>query len=188
MNTQDTQQQRFPQATKKEFAYSVQQVDAFLERARAAYDDPDAATDVTSALIRNTAFKVVRKGYAARFVDAAMDRLEEVFFERELRQREKELSVAAWQQQMRELAREVCARGLRPPKKKFRRRSVLAVGYKRSQVDAFVLHALTGLAGRGQLTVSQVREALFHTEVGGYDEAQVDAFMDAITELLLAQR
>lgn len=176
----------FPLAGKKEIGYAAEQVDEFLQQAREAYDNPELGT-ITAETIRSTSFRIVKRGYSARFVDAAMDRLEEVFYERE---RNRPLSLdeqAVKQTEIRDLATEVIARAGRPKHKKFRRRGFLAMGYKRSQVDAFVERAVAGLAGRGLITASQVREALFHAEWRGYDEAQVDAYLDAVTELILAE-
>ena len=78
----------FPLATGKQPGYRPNQVDEFLDRARATYEQPLAASaGVTSAEIRHTAFGLKRNGYSARHVDAAMDRLEEVFYDRERRAR-----------------------------------------------------------------------------------------------------
>ncbi|MBB4070769.1 DivIVA domain-containing protein [Canibacter oris] len=178
----------FPLAKRGELGYDRREVDEFLARARAAYDDPFGEAVMTAAEVRGVSFKISKRGYAARFVDAAIDRLEEVFYERERRHVQRAEQREQWLREVRGLAAEVLARAGRPKNKKFRRRGIFAMGYKRSQVDAFVERAIAGLSGRGLITASQVRESLFHAEWRGYDEAQVDAFLDAITELILAER
>ena len=66
----------FPLAERGQLGYRIEQVDGFLARARATYDGSGAAVDpVTSSEIRHVAFGLKRRGYSARFVDAAMDRL-----------------------------------------------------------------------------------------------------------------
>lgn len=179
----------FPLASKKQVGYSPEQVDAFLERARDTYDQGSrTANPVTSAEIRETAFAVKKQGYSARFVDAAMDRLEEVFFERERRQKISDLGEDAWWAEVGQLLREVRALIARPKGKRFRRRGIFASGYKCSQVDAFLDRVAALFAGDDALTTAEVRGVVFHSQWRGYDEDQVDELLDAVIELLLATR
>ncbi len=179
----------FPLAARGEIGYRVEVVDRFLARARASYDLADNPSErVTSAEIRSTAFPVARKGYSARFVDAAMDRLEEVFYERERRERIQEIGEEAWWAETGQLLREVRGRIERPRGKRFSRRGVFATGYRRSQVDAFLDRVLALFAGTEGLTTSDVRGVVFHSEWRGYSEDEVDALLDAVIELLLATR
>jgi DivIVA domain-containing protein len=90
---------------------------------------------MTAEEVRRTAFGLKRGGYASRYVDAAMDRLEEVFFERERRARVRAEGEEAWWEETRQLLSEVRGRMQRPRGKRFRRRGVFATGYRRSQVD-----------------------------------------------------
>lgn len=185
----------FPLATGRQPGYRIDQVDTFLERARASYEQQGgseesiaAAGSVTSAEIRATAFPLVRRGYAARFVDAAMDRLEEVFYERERRARIAEQGEEAWWAETQQLLSEVRGRLERPRGKRFRRRGIFATGYRISQVDAFLDRVTAMLAGQASLTTAQVRGAVFHPQWRGYDEDQVDALLDGVIELMLAVR
>lgn len=179
----------FPLATGKQLGYRIDQVDAFLERARMSYEQQSGSADpVTSAEIRVTAFPLARKGYAARFVDAAMDRLEEVFYERERRSRVAEQGEDAWWADTQQLLSEVRGRLERGRGKRFRRRGFFATGYRVSQVDAFLDRVTGMLAGRESLTTAQVRGAVFHSQWRGYDEDQVDALLDGVIELMLAVR
>lgn len=199
----------FPLATGKELGYRRDQVDEFLERARRSYepigpdsdadDSPEVApsaggrragrhSQVTSSEIRTIAFDVRRRGYSSRYVDAAMDRLEEVFFERERRARMAEIGEDAWWAETQQLLSEVRGRLARPEGKRFRRRNFFASGYRRSEVDAFLDQVTAMLHGEGSLTTAEVRSAVFHTQWRGYHEDQVDALLDAVIVLMLSVR
>lgn len=180
----------FPLATGSQRGYSPEQVDDFLARARAAYEGAPAASDaMTAADVRNTGFAVKRGGYAPRYVDAALDRLEEVFFERERRARLRAEGEEAWWEETRQMLSEVRGRIQRPRGKRFRRRGIFATGYRRSQVDAF-LDRISDMFERRELGLkpAEARDVVFHSEWRGYDEDQVDALLDAVVELILATR
>lgn len=182
-------QATFPFAERGQLGYRIEEVDEFLARARETYDSGAAALNpLTSREIRHTAFSLKRNGYAARFVDAAMDRLEEVLYERERRARIEELGEDAWWAETGQLLREVRGRLQRPNGKRFRRRGIFASGYRCSEVDAFLDRVLLLFAGRESLTTAEVRSAVFHSQWRGYHEDQVDALLDAVIELLLATR
>jgi DivIVA domain-containing protein len=132
---------------------------------------------------------VKRGGYTPRYVDAAMDRLEEVFFERERRALLRAQGDDAWWAETRQLLSEVRGRIQRTRGKRFRRRGIFATGYRRSQVDAF-LDRIAEMFERRELALkpAEVRDVVFHSEWRGYDEDQVDALLDAVVELILATR
>lgn len=172
----------------RERGYQTKQVDAFLDLARTSYEDKSRPS-LSAADVREQAFKLQRHGYVPRYVDAALDRLEEVFFERERRERLRELGDAVWWSETRGLLSEVRGRIGRPRGQRFRRRGILANGYRRSQVDAFLDRIGDMFANREiSVTPSEVREVVFHTQLGGYDEEQVDALLDALVDLILATR
>lgn len=180
----------FPFATGSEPGYRPDQVDEFLSRARSAYEGaPDPDSSLTSREVRGASFAVKRGGYAARYVDAALDRLEEVFFERERRAALRSGAEDAWWEETRTLLSEVRGRIGRPRGRKFRRRSLFATGYRRSQVDAF-LERVGEMFERREfdLKPADVRDVVFHSERRGYDEDQVDALLDAVVDLMLATR
>ena len=182
------QESPFPYTRGREKGYRPDQVDAFLDRARSAYEEGDAA-GLTSADVRSLAFKMQRKGYSPRHVDAALDRLEDVFFERERRTLVRELGEDEWWHETRGLLSEVRGRIGRPRGRRFRRRGLLALGYRRSQVDAFLDRVGAMFAAREiSMTPSDVREAVFHAQFGGYDEEQVDALLDALIDIILSTR
>ena len=179
----------FPLATGSQLGYQQDQVDRFLEDARSAYEGAPVAGGMTSETVRGTAFAVKRGGYAARYVDAAMDRLEEVFYERERRARVRAAGEEAWWEETRQLLSEVRGRIHRPRGKRFRRRGLFATGYRRSQVDAF-LDRVSEMFERRELALqpAEVRDVVFHSQWRGYDEEQVDALLDGVVELILATR
>ena len=179
----------FPVAERGRLGYQVDAVDAFLERARHTYDEAQSgSTPVTAAEIRQLAFPLKKRGYSARFVDAAMDLLEEVFYERERRTRMQQIGDDAWWAEVGQLLREVRGRLDRPRGKRFQLRGVFASGYRRSQVDAFLDRVSAMFAGTDQLTTVEVRGVVFHSQWRGYNEDQVDALLDSVIELLLATR
>lgn len=179
----------FPIAERGQLGYQIEEVDAFLERARNTYDGANQSPVlVTAAEIRQLAFPMKKHGYSARFVDAAMDRLEEVFYERERRVRMEQLGDDAWWAEVGQLLREVRGRLDRPRGKRFKVRGVFASGYRKSQVDAFLDRISALFAGKDQLTTADVRAVVFHSQWRGYSEDQVDALLDAVIELLLATR
>lgn len=179
----------FPLAERGQLGYQPEEVDAFLERARDTYDQgADVLSPVTALEIRGLAFPLKKRGCSARFVDAAMDRLEEVFYERERRARMAQIGEEAWWAEVGQLLREVRGRLDRPRGKRFRTRGIFASGYRKSQVDAFLDRVSALFAGDDQLTTAEVRGVVFHSQWRGYNEDQVDALLDAVVELLLATR
>lgn len=183
----------FPTTKKRQLGYDPEPVDAFLDRARATYEHKaeEAGAALTSSEIRTMSFKV-RKGegaYVTRYVDAALDRLEEVFFERERRAALRAQGEEAWWKETRTLLSEVRGRLTRPRGKRFKRRGLFASGYRRSEVDAFI-DRLADMFDRREMTVkpAEVRDVVFHAQWRGYSEDQVDALLDAVVELILATR
>ena len=181
----------FPLATKKELGYDPEIVDEFLALARASYEatSPAAEPTLTSEEVRNAAFPIKKRGYSARYVDAALDRLEEVFFERERRAELRSRGEEAWWDETRQLLSDVRGRIQRPRGKRFRRRGFFATGYRRSQVDAF-MDQLSAMFDRRELDIppAEIRDVVFHSEWRGYSEDQVDALLDAVIELVLSTR
>lgn len=180
----------FPLASGSQRGYHPEQVDDFLSRARSAYEGASGEQAVmTAEEVRRTAFAVKRGGYAPRYVDAALDRLEDVFYERRRRALLREQGEEAWWAETRQLLSEVRGRIQRPRGKRFRRRGFFATGYRRSQVDAF-LDRIAEMFERRELALqpADVRDVVFHSEWRGYDEDQVDALLDAVVELILATR
>ncbi|WP_253905829.1 DivIVA domain-containing protein, partial [Arthrobacter sp. H5] len=74
----------FARVERRELGYNTKQVDRFLTRARAYYNADDLTGEaITSRDVRSMAFEPAKGGYEPRAVDAALDRLEDVFAQQE---------------------------------------------------------------------------------------------------------
>lgn len=174
----------------KEVGYNVKQVDVFLERARAYFLNAESNSKaITSLDVRTASFDPARGGYSAQAVDAAMDRIEDEFV-----LREKELLIAAegekaWMMKIGKTASVLRARLHRPDGERFRRPTRKSVqSYNVKDVDVLCRELLVYIEDNGELSVDVVRRAVFAPEKGGngYDESQVDAFLDRVVELMAA--
>jgi DivIVA domain-containing protein len=175
----------FPDASGRQRGYEKRAVDAFLEQARAAFeaDEPGA---LRSAEVRTAAFPLVRHGYAIAAVDAALGRIEDAFAAREREQAMSQRGARAWVAESRETAQVVLERFTRAKGRRFDRVSVLRYGYRRDEVDLVSDKIARYLAAGEPVTVEQVRAVAFRMQRGGYREAQVDALLDAVIEVILA--
>ncbi|WP_370739536.1 DivIVA domain-containing protein [Arthrobacter glacialis] len=179
---------RFKLVGPKEIGYNVKQVDVFLERARAYFLSTDThGNAITSLDVRTASFDPARGGYSAQAVDAAMDRIEDEFV-----LREKELLIGAegekaWMMKIGKTASVLRARLHRPDGDRFRRPSKKsAQSYNINDVDVLCRELLVYIEDNGELSVDIVRRAVFAPEKGsdGYEESQVDAFLDRVVELM----
>jgi DivIVA domain-containing protein len=179
----------FPRARRPELGYNVEQVEDFLEEARRAYGAaPGELTVVTAESIRHTAFGMQKGGYSTKPVDAALERLEDAFFQRERERKLKEFGDEAWYAQARTTAREILGRLARPAGTRFDRVGRLTNGYHRGDVDEFADQVVAYFQDGLPITVDEVRTVAFRPQRGGYREAQVDFVLDAIVEVMLAVR
>lgn len=174
----------------KEIGYNVKQVDVFLEHARAYFLNADTGgKSITSHDVRTAAFDPAKGGYSAQAVDAAMDRIEDEFV-----LREKELLIAAdgekaWMMKIGKTASVLRARLHRPDGERFRRPAKRsAQSYNIADVDVLCRELLVYIEDNGELSVDVVRRAVFAPAKGddGYEESQVDAFLDRVVELMAA--
>lgn len=180
----------FPLARSGKPGYDVDEVDAFLDRARDAFSTPaDADAPLTSDEIRHTAFRIARKdGYSARHVDAALERLEDAFATRE-----RDLAIArqgseTYYAGVRATAQEILDRLARPKGAKFRRVSPLTRGYHPADVDAFAARISQYFESGRALPIDSVRTIAFRSRYRGYNETQVDLLLDTVAGLMLAVR
>ncbi|GAB3521904.1 DivIVA domain-containing protein [Arthrobacter monumenti] len=180
----------FERVDRSEYGYNVKQVDQFLAKARQYYtsNDPDSQT-ITSRDVRAMAFDPARGGYEAEAVDAALDRLEDVFAQRERDQLIGDEGEEAWLMQIGRISAVLRARLHREDGDRFRRpKKRKTRSYNIEDVDD-LCHDLLGYFEADQpLSVDVVRRAVFRSADGrdGYEEAQVDAFMDKVVELMAA--
>lgn len=177
----------FPRVHGRTKGYDAAAVDAFLARAREAFEaDEVAEAAVTASDVRDVSFPLVRGGYAIGPVDAALGRVEDAFAAQERQQTIARMGARAWVQQQREDAQVVLDRLGRPRRHRFDRVSVVHYGYRIEEVD-LVADRIAGYLTDGTgLTVEQVRSVAFRMQRGGYRETQVDAVLDAVVEIMLA--
>ncbi|WP_169582346.1 MULTISPECIES: DivIVA domain-containing protein [Microbacterium] len=175
----------FPETRGREKGYDKQAVDDFLSKARIAFEV--GSESLSAADVRRAAFPLVRHGYAIASVDAALGRIEDAFAARE---REAALSATggprAWVGRTRETAQVVLDRLSRPRGHRFDRVSALRYGYRVDEVDLVADKIARYLEKDDPISVEQVRSVAFRMQRGGYREAQVDALLDAVVEVMLA--
>jgi DivIVA domain-containing protein len=179
----------FPRARKSRAGYNVAEVEDFLEEARRAYSaDRSAPTVVTAESIRRTAFDMEKGGYSVVHVDAALERLEDAFAARERERAFAEVGDQAWYGQARSTAQQALDRLDRPWGHRFKRNNFLTLGYSPKDVDAFGEELTAYFQDGKPMSVDDVRTVAFRTKRGGYNEAQVDVFLDAVIGVMLAVR
>ncbi len=203
----------FPRVGKKALGYDVAEVEEFLATTRRGYDrvehphaNDDAGSVVESALadagpsvhdagvvlraeeIRHMAFAMHRGGYSPEHVDAALERLEDVFALRERDEVAQAGGESTWMAEAEKTAHVLVARLSRAPGHRFTRTSILATGYKRMDVDRFANKLVKFFDDGRELTVDEVRTAVFRPERGGYREAQVDRVLDSVVDVMLMVR
>ena len=178
----------FSRVPDSEFGYNAKQVDAFLSRARATFNgggNDDSV--VTSHLIRRTTFAPQKGGYQAREVDGALDRLEDVFAKRERDDLIAHQGEEVWLQQVGRLAAILRGRLHRAKGERFRRPSRSnASSYNVEDVDRLCDQLIDYFENDVPMAVDTVRRVEFRSAQGtdGYEESQVDAFLDRVVELM----
>jgi DivIVA domain-containing protein len=186
MSTAESTKALFPEATGREKGYEKAPVDEFMARARAAFDA--AQPELTSDDVRHAAFPLVRHGYSIAAVDAALGRIEDAFAARERESVVTTQGAKEWVGQTRETAQVILDRLSRPRGQRFDRARGLAYGYRIDEVDVVTDKIARYLETGQSVTIEQVRAVAFRMQRRGYREAQVDAVLDAVVEVMLAVR
>lgn len=177
----------FPQSPVGTPGYEPDEVRAFLDRAKRAYEGHEVG--LTSSEIRQVIFTLTSKGgFDTHSVDQALWRLEEAFAKRERAGHSQEVGEASYYKELRQRAQEILDRVARPAKEKFRRTSWISPGYHPGEVDAFCERLVAYFQGDQALSVATVRNQKFRTVVHGYDEIQVDRVLDEAVSVILAVR
>ncbi|WP_425256423.1 MULTISPECIES: DivIVA domain-containing protein [unclassified Pseudarthrobacter] len=180
----------FQRVPRTEYGYNAKQVDQFLQRAKVSLEAPEESQrPVTSGDVRSVAFDPVKGGYSAAVVDAALDRLEDAFARRERDELIAASGEDAWLRSIGQLSGTLRSRLHRPDGERFRRPSkAKARSYNTSDVDNLCRELIGYLEEDQPLSVDSVRRAVFRPAVGaeGYEETQVDAFLDRVVELMAA--
>lgn len=177
----------FPSVHQSDWGYEPQQVDAFIEKARVQYAEPNSEI-VTSDSLRNTEFDMVQGGYEISAVDTAMDRLEDAFAKREIERQRNLGGQTAVLDRLERITEIVNGRLIRPKRKKFASVGWLLRGYSRKQVDRLCEKISNHLVSGEKLQLNSVRRSIFKAKRGGYVEAQVDAFLDRVAEILQIEK
>jgi len=180
----------FDRVQRNEYGYNAKQVDQFLQRARVSFENPSAAAVVIkSADVRAVSFDPVKGGYAAAGVDAALDRLEDAFARRERDDLIAARGEDAWLREIGKLSGLLRGRLHRPDGERFRRPpGARGRSYNTVDVDNLCRDLIGYLEEDRALSVDNVRRAVFRPAKGkdGYEETQVDAFLDRVVELMAA--
>lgn len=177
----------FPVAKKPAAGYSRDEVDAFLERARSAYDGVPGQR-LTASEIRRVSFTLRKGGYATEQVDAALERLEDAFAARERDEARGSAKDEHWLQDARTTAQVVINRLGRPAGERFQRAGAFTQGYNRADVDRFADRLLRYFQDGKPLSIDEVRTIAFRAQRRGYREVQVDLLLDSVTDVMLAVR
>ncbi|MBT2513126.1 DivIVA domain-containing protein [Arthrobacter sp. ISL-30] len=180
----------FQRVERGKYGYNAKQVDQFLKRARVSFEAPSTEPHKIGSIdVRAVSFDPVKGGYDASDVDAALDRLEDAFARRERDELIEAQGEEAWLRQIGRLSSILRGRLHRPDGERFRRPAgKKARAYNIDDVDG-LCHELIGYLEEDQpLSVDSVRRAVFRQAKGqdGYEETQVDAFLDRVVELMAA--
>ena len=185
---------RFPRTTLRR-GYDVNEVDAFCRRLEEELQQRRAgrqlSTGLTSADVHNIQFSSERGGYQEGAVD---DYLEKVRIELDQLARSANASAAEQSGPDSEGTRadrpsnaaadrelwQLLALSRRPSGERFGRTARLAIGYRPEEVDQFVDRVASTV--RSALTSREVRNVEFANTRGGYDEEEVDLWLDRIEE------
>ena len=169
---------------KRDYGYHAGQVDEFITAARQAYETDSG---ITADIVQAKTFDLVRGGYRTDQVDQVLERLEDA-----LRRAERDDYVATHGQQTWDLElisrlEELMGRLERPRGEKFRPAAAGAPGYDVDDVDVCLARINSHLQDEDHVRLKDLRNVTFDAAKGphGYDEAQVDAFLQAVVELFV---
>lgn len=176
----------FPRTGRWSSGYDVGQVDDFFERARAAYESADAE-QMSAEDVRSVAFDLVRHGYDAGRVDAALDRLEGAFVQRARSQSIGTEGQDAWMDDVAQRATTLYPRLVRPSGERFAPPE-RGRGYDSAAVDALLDKLVDYFDAGAELSATEIRSATFPSAPRdrAYAEGPVDAYLDRAVDVLLA--
>lgn len=186
---------------KRKKGYDVHQVDAFLEQAHALYEAD--GIQLHRSDIQDASFDIVKGGYAIPQVDAALERLEQAVTDKQTQYDIAQLGRVAWKAQTEAQFQELDRHAQRAEGQRFAPAQPKTPSYDRKQVDRLIDRVLAkaeaelerisaGSSGRQgpeadpTLTSQYVEDVSFTQRKGkhGYDERQVDSYLNACVNLL----
>lgn len=185
-----------PRAGKRKWGYDPDQVDEFLDKAHKLYESDDA--QLTQQDIQNVSFELKRGGYVIAQVDAALARLERAVVDKQTTWEISKQGRVAWKARTEELYREIAGHADRGEGERFAPGRGKSPSYDRKQVDRLIdrivdkCAAELGVDGAEDdpkldvITPDYVADSVFTQRKGrkGYDERQVDYFLNSCVELL----
>ncbi|WP_190973623.1 DivIVA domain-containing protein [Bifidobacterium callitrichos] len=185
-----------PRAGKRKWGYDPDQVDEFLDKAHKLYESDDA--QLTQQDIQNVSFELKRGGYVIAQVDAALARLERAVVDKQTTWEISKQGRVAWKARTEELYREIAGHADRGEGERFAPGRGKSPSYDRRQVDRLIdrivdkCAAELGVDGAEKdpkldvITPDYVADSVFTQRKGrkGYDERQVDYFLNSCVELL----
>lgn len=185
-------------AGKRKWGYDPAQVDAFLERAHALYDSE--GMNLTQHDIQNVSFDLRKNGYVIAQVDAALGRLERAVVDKQTTWEIAQHGRVTWKAKTEKLYHEVQNHAERNERERFKSGAPKQPSYDKKQVDRLVdqivdkAAAALGVDGvteddvrsLADLDADTVNNVIFTQRKGkrGYDERQVDYFLNACVQLL----
>lgn len=185
-------------AGKRKWGYNPEQVDEFLERTHALYDSEDA--QLTQQDIQNVSFDLSKGGYVISQVDAALGRLERAVVDQQTTREIARHGRVVWKAQTEDLYRSLAAHADRAARQRFRPGDAKAPSYDRKQVDRLVDQVIDKAAAElgvdgvtaddakdlVDVNSTSVANVIFTQRKGkrGYDERQVDNYLNACVRLL----
>ena len=174
----------FERVSRFSVGYDMREVDAFLSRARTAYEGRDPSftgSDITAA-----SFGTERGGYDMRVVDEALDRLSDAFALQARDDAIAEHGEESWIAQLTERAEVLKERLERPAGDRFAPAAQGEPAYDRADVDALCDQLVAYFTDGHPMSVDDVRRAAFGRRRGpdGYREAVVDVYLDHVADVM----
>lgn len=185
-------------AGKRKLGYDTTQVDAFLERAHTLYDSE--GINLTQQDIQSVSFELAKDGYVISQVDAALHRLEQAVVDKQTAWEIGQQGRVAWKAQTEKLYQKVASHVERAPRERFKPGAPKQPSYDKKQVDRIADQVVDKAAaalgvdgvtqsdvkGLADLNADAVNNVIFTQRKGkkGYDERQVDYFLNVCVQLL----
>ena len=178
----------FPTVSFFRKGYNKEEVDAFFQQARAAYEGDRPSGGITSEQVRRTVFTLKRRGYNPAVVDAALDRLESAFISSERANHVAVNGEDVWLDHVADRATTLYPRLVRPVGSRFAHPEAKERGYRVEEVDAFLDRIASFFDNEEKLTADEIRQVTFPAAKGdnAYLEGPVDAYLSRAIDILLS--
>lgn len=177
----------FPLAPSSEWGYDPAAVDPVIDIARHQFANP-ASHVLDASTLRTSQFGLVKGGYVIGAVDTALDRLDDAFAQQEANRILAKNGHEGARQVLDDLKTTLVARASRGHRKAFKRQPWWLKGYSVRQVDNLIKGVAAAINSKASaetgLTIGALRTHTFAPKWAGYNEAQVDAFIDRTVQYL----